>query len=50
MDVINLTNQKYIGRINPGIGPSIPTSSNPYPYYYYAGAPFTISFGINGRF
>jgi iron complex outermembrane receptor protein len=40
MDVINLTNQKYVGRISPG------TASG----YYYAGAPFTISFGINGRF
>jgi len=40
MDVINLTNQKYVGRISPG-----PASGT-----YYAGAPFTISFGINGRF
>jgi iron complex outermembrane receptor protein len=40
MDVVNLTNQKYVGRINPG------TTSGT----YYAGAPFTISFGINGRF
>jgi len=40
MDVVNLTNQKYVGRINPG------TASGT----YYAGAPFTISFGINGRF
>ena len=40
MDVVNLTNQKYVGRINPG------TASGT----YYAGTPFTISFGINGRF
>lgn len=40
MDVINLTNQKYVGRISPGT-----VSGN-----YYAGAPFTVSFGINGRF
>jgi len=40
MDVINLTNQKYVGRISPG------TASGT----YFAGAPFTISFGINGRF
>jgi iron complex outermembrane receptor protein len=40
MDVVNLTNRKYVGRISPG------TASGT----YYAGAPLTISFGINGRF
>jgi len=40
VDVVNLTDKKYVGRINPGI-----TEGK-----YYAGAPFTISVGLRGRF
>jgi iron complex outermembrane receptor protein len=40
VDVVNLTDKKYVGRISPGT-----TSGN-----YYAGAPFTISVGLSGRF
>jgi iron complex outermembrane receptor protein len=40
VDVVNLTDKKYVGRISPGV-----TSGT-----YYAGAPFTISVGIRGRF
>jgi iron complex outermembrane receptor protein len=40
VDVVNLTDKKYVGRISPG------TTSGT----YYAGAPFTISAGLRGRF
>jgi iron complex outermembrane receptor protein len=40
VDVVNLTDKKYVGRISPG------TASGT----YYAGAPFTISVGLSGRF
>ncbi|NAZ23040.1 MAG: TonB-dependent receptor [Thermocrinis sp.] len=40
VDVVNLTDKKYVGRISPG------TTSGT----YYAGAPFTISVGLSGRF
>jgi iron complex outermembrane receptor protein len=40
VDVMNLTDKKYVGRINPG------TTSGT----YFAGAPFTISAGLRGRF
>lgn len=40
VDVVNLTDKKYVGRISPGI-----TEGK-----YYAGAPFTISVGLSGRF
>jgi iron complex outermembrane receptor protein len=40
VDVVNLTDKKYVARISPGI-----TYGN-----YYAGAPFTISAGLSGRF
>jgi Outer membrane receptor proteins, mostly Fe transport len=40
VDVVNLTDKKYVGRISPG------TTSGT----YYAGAPFTISVGLRGRF
>jgi iron complex outermembrane receptor protein len=40
VDVVNLADKKYVGRISPGV-----TSGT-----YYAGAPFTISVGIRGRF
>jgi iron complex outermembrane receptor protein len=40
VDVVNLTDKKYVGRIAPG------TASGT----YYAGAPFTISVGLSGRF
>ncbi|MFN3472346.1 MAG: TonB-dependent receptor, partial [Aquificaceae bacterium] len=40
VDVVNLTDKKYIGRIAPG-----ETSGR-----YYVGAPFTLSAGLRGRF
>ena len=40
VDVVNLTDKKYVGRISTG------TTSGT----YYAGAPFTISVGLSGRF
>jgi len=40
VDVVNLTDKKYVGRISPG------TTSGT----YYAGSPFTISVGLSGRF
>jgi iron complex outermembrane receptor protein len=40
VDVVNLTDKKYVGRIYPR------TTSGT----YYAGAPFTISVGLSGRF
>jgi iron complex outermembrane receptor protein len=40
VDVVNLTDKKYVGRISPG------TTSGT----YFAGAPFTISVGLSGRF
>lgn len=40
VDVVNLTDKKYIGRISPG-----ETSGR-----YYVGAPFTLSAGLRGRF
>ncbi len=40
VDVVNLTDKKYVGRISPGI-----TSGT-----YFAGAPFTISVGLSGKF
>ncbi len=42
VDVVNLTDKKYVGRISPGIGNNRAL--------YYAGAPFTISAGLRGRF
>jgi iron complex outermembrane receptor protein len=42
VDVVNLTDKKYVGRISPGIGDNHAL--------YYAGAPFTISVGLRGRF
>ena len=40
VDVVNLTDKKYIGRISPG-----ETAGR-----YYVGAPFTLSAGLRGRF
>ncbi len=40
VDIINLTDKKYIGRISPG-----ETNAS-----YYVGAPFTLAVGISGRF
>jgi iron complex outermembrane recepter protein len=40
VDVVNLTDKKYVGRISPGI-----TRGE-----YFAGAPFTISVGLSGKF
>ncbi len=40
VDVVNLTDKKYVGRISPGVIEG----------FYYAGAPFTISAGLRGRF
>jgi Outer membrane receptor proteins, mostly Fe transport len=40
VDVRNLTDKKYVGRISPGVTEGT----------YYAGAPFTISVGLRGRF
>jgi iron complex outermembrane receptor protein len=40
VDVVNLTDKKYVGRISPGTERGT----------YYAGAPFTISVGLRGRF
>jgi iron complex outermembrane receptor protein len=40
VDVRNLTDKKYVGRISPG------TENGT----YFAGAPFTISAGLRGRF
>jgi iron complex outermembrane receptor protein len=40
VDVVNLTDKKYVGRISPG------TTAGT----YFAGAPFTISAGLRGRF
>jgi iron complex outermembrane receptor protein len=40
VDVVNLTDKKYVGRISPGVIEGT----------YYAGAPFTISAGLRGRF
>jgi len=40
VDVVNLTDKKYVGRISPGIRRGT----------YFAGAPFTISAGLRGRF
>lgn len=40
VDVVNLTDKKYVGRISPGTTEGT----------YYAGAPFTISVGLRGRF
>jgi Outer membrane receptor proteins, mostly Fe transport len=42
VDVVNLTDKKYVGRISPGIRNNRAL--------YYAGAPFTISAGLRGRF
>jgi iron complex outermembrane receptor protein len=42
VDVVNLTDKKYVGRISPGTGNGQAS--------YYAGAPFTISVGLSGRF
>jgi iron complex outermembrane receptor protein len=40
VDVVNLTDKKYVRRISPGTERGT----------YYAGAPFTISVGLRGRF
>jgi iron complex outermembrane receptor protein len=40
VDMVNLTDKKYVGRISPGTTEGT----------YYAGAPFTISVGLRGRF
>ncbi len=40
VDVVNLTDKKYVGRISPGTERGT----------YFAGAPFTISVGLRGRF
>jgi Outer membrane receptor proteins, mostly Fe transport len=40
VDVVNLTDKKYVGRISPGVTEGT----------YFAGAPFTISAGLRGRF
>lgn len=40
LDIVNLTDKKYIGRISPGEKDG----------RYYVGAPFTLSLGLKGRF
>jgi iron complex outermembrane receptor protein len=42
VDVVNLTDKKYVGRISPAIRENRAL--------YYAVAPFTISAGLRGRF